>query len=677
MAVLSAAPGIFAQDIAYVFPAGGKQGVTNLVLEVSGQNLMQVKEAVISGTGVRVKSTQWVELDMPTRNKRRQVSAQLGQIVRVTVDIAPDAEAGLRNLWILSTNNLSNPVPFYVGTRNEISEYEPNSRFRLAQVVTNLPVVINGQIEPKDRDYYVFKAKKGEQVVAQLIGRRLVPYIPDAVPGWFQPVLTLFATNNTTLCRSDNTLFDPDPTLEFQVPADGEYVLEVRDALYRGRYDFTYRLSLGALPLVSGFFPMGRQEGTKTVPLFNGLNLDGVDPEAADVLRYPDLKFVTGRLPEIATDTNCTVKLPVVVNGRILALGEEDNYTFEGKAGQKVVLDLVARKIGSPLNGMLALYDGSGKLVAKAGERSYSWVGFQTHEADPAQLIVRLPEDGLYTARVADMFDKYGSLYTYRLRISEPMPDFDLWAGTASFLIPKWGYTAVPVRCFRSDGCTNEVYLSVRGLPADCKVSGNWISTATNETTLLISGVPRGVVSNEFKGTFEIWGCFTNGATVVEHKAVSAVPREQAFAYTHWVPTRGSLYYLPTNTQWRTPGNVVGSEVSNGVQFVNGEAQITVQSWSFGKGRVADVVVLEPAGMVSVESFTAVSNKPGFCTVGLKLETNAPPVLPDKLILGFIPNVKFKENAKAVVKRKPEYLPALRLHPYNQTDEPPPPSTCF
>jgi len=275
------------------------------------------------------------------------------------------------------------------------------------------------------------------------------------------------------------------------------------------------------------------------------------------------------------------------------------------------------------------------------------------------------------------MFDKYGPLYTYRLRISEPIPDFELWVGTASLIIPKWGYTAVPIRCFRSDGCTNEIHFSVRGLPDDCTVSGNWISASTNETTLLISGIPRGVVSNEITGPFEVWGCFTNGTTVVEHQAISAVPREQAFAYTHWVPTRDSLFYLPTNTQWRTPGRVVGAEVSNGVQFVNGEAEVTLQSWSFSKGRVADVIVLEPAGLVSVESFTAVSNRPGFCVVGLKLETNAPPVLPDKLILGFVPHVKFKQHATVPNKRQPDYLPALRMKPYNRIQEPTPPSTCF
>jgi hypothetical protein len=38
--------------------------------------------------------------------------------------------------------------------------------------------------------------------------------------------------------------FHPDPVLYYEVPADGHYDLEIKDAIYRGREDFVYRITL-------------------------------------------------------------------------------------------------------------------------------------------------------------------------------------------------------------------------------------------------------------------------------------------------------------------------------------------------------------------------------------------------------------------------------------------------
>ena len=46
----------------------------------------------------------------------------------------------------------------------------------------------------------------------------------------------------------DDYLLNPDPVLVFPVAHDGEYVLEMRDILYRGRNTFIYRLRVGAIP---------------------------------------------------------------------------------------------------------------------------------------------------------------------------------------------------------------------------------------------------------------------------------------------------------------------------------------------------------------------------------------------------------------------------------------------
>ena len=84
------------------------------------------------------------------------------------------------------------------------------------------------------------------------------------MPGWFQAALTLYDSKGREVAYNDDFRFRPDPVLLCQIPADGEYVLEVKDAIYRGREDFVYRITLGELPFVTGIYPLGGQAGRTT-----------------------------------------------------------------------------------------------------------------------------------------------------------------------------------------------------------------------------------------------------------------------------------------------------------------------------------------------------------------------------------------------------------------------------
>ena len=122
-------------------------------------------------------------------------------------------------------------------------------------------MVLNGQIMPGDVDRFAFKARKGKRLVAAASARDLIPYLADAVPGWFQAALTLYDPNGNEVAYADDYRFRPDPVLFYEVPADGQYVLEIQDAIYRGREDFVYRITLGELPFVTGIFPLGGRPG--------------------------------------------------------------------------------------------------------------------------------------------------------------------------------------------------------------------------------------------------------------------------------------------------------------------------------------------------------------------------------------------------------------------------------
>ena len=99
---------------------------------------------------------------------------------------------------------------------------------------------------PGDVDRYRFTAAQGQQLVAVVCARELMPYLADAVPGWFQAALTLYDAQGHEVAYGDDYRFHPDPVIHFKIPADGEYVIEIRDAIYRGREDFVYRVDASA-----------------------------------------------------------------------------------------------------------------------------------------------------------------------------------------------------------------------------------------------------------------------------------------------------------------------------------------------------------------------------------------------------------------------------------------------
>ncbi len=121
-----------------------------------------------------------------------------------------------------------------------------------------LPCVVNGQIMPGGVDRYRFEARKGQRLVIAAAARELMPYLADAVPGWFQAALSLYDPQGHEVAYADHYRFHPDPVLYYEVPKDGEYALQIRDSIYRGREDFVYRITRGRTALRHRHLPARR-----------------------------------------------------------------------------------------------------------------------------------------------------------------------------------------------------------------------------------------------------------------------------------------------------------------------------------------------------------------------------------------------------------------------------------
>jgi hypothetical protein len=300
---LAIAPFLWAQQpitphVGYVYPAGGRMG-TKFEITVGGQSLDGVNNVYVSGVGIQAVVVKHVkpltpaqfnklreelkglmdkrsagtaltaedqELAAALRQKiaisvRRPATPAIAETVTLEVTLAPDAAPGERELRLATPNGLTNPLVFCVGQLPEFSK-EPakvvselptpkaakkseQPKTSAAPMSITLPAIVNGQIVPGGVDRYRFQAVKGQRLVVAASARQLIPYISDAVPGWFQATLALYDAQGKQVDYADHFLFHPDPVLYYEIPGDGEYVLEIRDSIYRGREDFVYRIAVG------------------------------------------------------------------------------------------------------------------------------------------------------------------------------------------------------------------------------------------------------------------------------------------------------------------------------------------------------------------------------------------------------------------------------------------------
>jgi hypothetical protein len=349
----------------------------------------------------------------------------------------PDAPLGYREMRILSKSGLSNPIRFQVSRVPEYMEGEPNdgaSSYSSAALVEQLPAVINGQVMPGDVDRFLFHFEQGQRVCFDMMARRLIPYVADAVPGWFQATLAIYDQSGTRLAYVDDTYGDPDPQLDFTFTHGGTYMVEVRDAIYRGRENFVYRLFVSDEPL----------------------------PE--NTLQHVDVNYKKTPLPILRenepndTPLNAdTVRLPQVVVGTIGEPSDVDLFAFNGRAGDTLIAQVEARYFDSPLDSLLRLFSPHGELLAlnddymDKRDHLHLGPGLMTHYAD-SYLSYELPEDGRYLISIEDVQRHGGPAYQYRLRLSNPIPDFEARVSPSSLNVRPTGYTPVRFYVNRKDG---------------------------------------------------------------------------------------------------------------------------------------------------------------------------------------------------------------------------------
>jgi hypothetical protein len=593
-----------APNIGFVYPAGGRQGDT-IEVEVGGQFLDNAG-AYITGGGIqakvldlakplppeqqttlreRLEELQKKEKDAAILKEIEEIRGKLSvsfnlranpaisQRAHLQIALAPNAERGRRELRLRTPLGLSNPLVFFVGEFPEFREKELKVTAADTVKEVSLPAVLNGQLIPGsfgrfrsmtrqqqtylpgDVDRYKFKAYKGQQLVAAAGAREIIPYLPDAVPGWLQAVLTLYDSSGNEVAYSDDFSFHPDPVLYYEVPKDGDYVIEIRDALYRGREDFVYRITIGEFPFLKSIFPLGGRAGTQIKVQALGWNLDwnartmdagklapGIYsiPAGENGVASNSMPFMIGDLPECfekdpnnARKQSQQINLPIIINGRIDSPGDLDVFSFKGRSGDRIAVEVYARRLDSPLDSVIRLTDAHNRQLAFNDDREDKGSGLETHHAD-SYLSATLPANGTYYVFLGDAQHKGGPEFGYRLRMSALRPDFDLRIVPSALNTIVGPNAPITVYALRKDGFSGEIALVLKSAPPGVALSSAKVPAGVDKVQLTLS-IPAAVAKEPTKIILE--GRANIQGHEIVRRAVPADDRMQAFAYRHLVPS--------------------------------------------------------------------------------------------------------------------------------------------
>jgi len=495
----------------------------------------------------------------PEMAKKKQFNPQISERITLTIKIPDDAPFGDCELRAITKDGLSNPIRFQIGQLPEIYEAEPNDSLNSPQKIASLPVLVNGQIMPGDVDTFRLRAAQGQTLVFKVHARSLIPYLADAVPGWFQAVLKLYDSKGNEVAYNDDYFFDPDPVLIYEVPEDGDYTLSIRDSIYRGREDFIYRISIGELPFIERIFPLGGPVDSEVELQLTGVNLPARTIKYKTGSQAPAVRqisvekngqvsnsrsFSVSPLPDQSekepNDSPAkamTVSGPLFINGSIGRPGDQDWFRFSGKRGEHKTIEVLARRLGSPLDSRLTLYSEKMKVLAVNDDREDRSTGLLTHHAD-SRIDFTLPDNGTYWVCLEDVQARGGDEFAYRLLIGSQEPDFQLRVVPSSLRIPRQGAAIATVHAIRSGGFTGPIQLSFSEAPIGLELESAVIPEGVDSVQITLAAsrdIPDQIVPIEIEGTAR------PVARAVRRRAGPSEDMMQAFLYRHLVSSEKLL----------------------------------------------------------------------------------------------------------------------------------------
>ena len=407
-------------------PTGAQRG-TQVTVTIIGTNIGETTRLIFSEPGISSRITAIEEVpvqkmvvpkgvvrtDAPIEDKARKFE------LTATVTIAADVPHGVHGVRLHTPLGVSNQLRFAVSALPETQEQEPNDPGKPQGV--RLPAALVGSLGTAgDVDAYRFTARAGEEMVFQVVARPLGARIDS--------VLRLLDASGRLVAENNDIDLSRDSVLTWRFTDAGPYSVAIEDVEHGGGGEgFGYRIYAGALPYVSGVFPLGVRDGTAGEVTVTGVNLGADSIQVKGVPAYPGGRSVPvtiaaargpvlnrkaialGNHPDaFEQEPNSDVaqaqplSIPSTVNGRIwtgsgakqdgqpVAPADQDLFQFTAVKGQKLVFEVTAQQLGSPLDSVVEVLDAKGRTVPRAMVRCLARTEIALNDPDSTRRSVRL-----------------------------------------------------------------------------------------------------------------------------------------------------------------------------------------------------------------------------------------------------------------------------------------------
>ena len=417
-------------NLEHLYPAGGLPGTTN-ALAISGKSEPWPPRFWVEGEGVVIQATT--------------------NVGKAEVAIATNAVPGPR--WVRAYNDegASDPRLFVVGVGNQISDVEPNGSFASPQMISALPVTIQGRLDKNgDVDSFGVAVREGEWLEARVDAYSLMSKL-DAV-------LRLVSTNGQPLAWNHD--FDTfDPRVSWRAPSAQTVVVQV--------FGFKY-------PADSSIQLTGGEGAVYQLHLAASSEI----PEAFAGVRPVETSEVFG--------------LPLKVRGALASSASEGRYRFRATKDETIECRVDAANLGAGWDARLRIEDSAGKELAQNDDGEGT--------SDP-RLDWKAPADGEYVAVVGSRLRSGSADLRYGLTVDRGVPSIRATSPVSSWVVSAGGTNEVKVAIVRRHGYTNAVEVGFQALPRGVTSAMESVDAGKNEVTLKVVARPD---AGAFSGPVEI-----------------------------------------------------------------------------------------------------------------------------------------------------------------------------
>jgi hypothetical protein len=444
---------IIPPSISKVWPPGMERGHT-FTFTISGRSLSGATEVIFDNSGITATITEITQVPESLAGARAgvdtaaQVPLGKKETAKLEVTVAKDVEPGIHRFRVQTLQGTSNIAVMDIGSLPEIDAPKKSSDGATShRKLVQLPATLIGTIAaPGDADSYEFEGNGGEELVFQVVASRLGSDLESQ--------LVLRDSSGKVLAKAGDNETNPDAVLVYKLPKQGVYSVSIADRNRGGGTDHFYRVNAGALPYLTGVFPLGVRAGELGRVSVSGVNLGGFQqidihpPKWADGWTTLPLEMksdmggslnkmtlAVGNEPEIleqepndTPDHAQVVSVPVTINGHINAGAksdekpDEDYFRFHAKSGDRLGIQVAAARLGSPLDSVIEVLDVQGNSIPRATVRCQNQTTTTLSDRDSRTTGMRLVStSGLHEGDYLMIGDELG-----RIAVIPDQPDADI-----------------------------------------------------------------------------------------------------------------------------------------------------------------------------------------------------------------------------------------------------------